>query len=103
MAVNACVANNVPFARHPNSFLAEGEFIATIYRNIESAKSAAPTATLPQIFILKYCKRTPNVVGVSKVACARSDNIPAVMRITFLNESCDILYKRIAQKSHFFY
>jgi hypothetical protein len=72
-----------------------------INTNMENMKSVAPIATLPHS--LKDCKMRPTVFGRSKIPCARSDNTPAMTRRDFVNESRDIIFKRIAQKRNFFY
>jgi hypothetical protein len=72
------------------------------YKSIDNPKSAAPNTKLLAVW-LKYGKKNPHRVGVSRILWARSDTIPVARRMIFLYESCDMLPKRIAQKGLFFY
>jgi hypothetical protein len=68
----------------------------------DKANSPAPSAKLIDI-VLREEKKDPTRVGVSRKLWARSDTPPAAIRIIFVYENRDMLYKRIAQKGHFFY
>lgn len=67
-------------------------------KTMENEKSTAPVVPLPQ---LMFRRKKSNAVGTIKMPCARSDKVPAVMSMIFLNEDRDIFCKRIAQKCFF--
>ncbi len=70
---------------------------------IASAKRVTPLTLLvsPLQSPLKRLKKRFSVVGMSKMPCATSDKVPAVMRSAVLNEDRNIPDKRIAQKRLF--
>src|SRR5688500_20395491 len=68
--------------------------------SIETAKSAAPIATLPHPG--RYCRMNSNRAGMSNIPCASTDIIPAAVRWIFLDNDKGMRFMRRVQRGGVF-
>src|SRR5687768_897964 len=68
--------------------------------SIETAKSAAPIATLPHPG--RYCRMNSNRAGMSSIPCASTDIIPAAVRWIFLDNDKGMRFMGRVRRGEFF-